>query len=71
MRLTPVPCEVEIHAHAGVGGTVMLGLLADLQDALRRRYAGQAQTVYLDPPFHTGKDYVLRQRCGEKGWRTG
>ncbi|MCL1963787.1 MAG: site-specific DNA-methyltransferase, partial [Firmicutes bacterium] len=25
----------------------------------------------LDPPFHTGKDYVLRQRCGEKGWRTG
>lgn len=71
MRLTPMPCDVEIHALAGAGGTVMLGTVAARRDALLARYRGQVQTVYLDPPFNTGKRFYLKQRCGDAGWRDG
>lgn len=33
--------------------------------------AGQAQVVYLDPPFMTGESFVRRRRYGAKGWKTG
>lgn len=33
--------------------------------------AGQAQCVYLDPPFMTGNRFVRRRRFGVSGWRTG
>lgn len=55
----------------GLGGTVLLGEIKAQYSALLTRYAGQVQTIYLDPPFNTGKSFVLRQRCGEEGWKTG
>ena len=36
-------------------------------DALK----GQAQCVYIDPPFMTGENFKRRRFFGESGWRTG
>lgn len=33
--------------------------------------AGQAQCVYIDPPFMTGDAFKRRRAFGETGWRTG
>lgn len=33
--------------------------------------AGQAQAVYIDPPFMTGDAFTRRRRFGTTGWRTG
>ncbi len=71
MLLRQKPCDMEIHARTGAEGTLMAGELRAERAALLARYAGQAQTVYLDPPFNTGKAFVYRQRCGEEGWLTG
>ena len=32
---------------------------------------GQAQCVYIDPPFMTGDSFARKRRFGQKGWRTG
>ena len=34
-------------------------------------YAGQAQCVYIDPPFMTGERFTRRRRFGDAGWKTG
>ena len=36
-----------------------------------RALYGQAQCVYLDPPFMTGEKFMRRRPYGEQGWRTG
>ena len=44
-------------------------LQADVHEAAARllpAYAGTVQTVYLDPPFHTGKRYEMRIAAGGK-----
>lgn len=71
LRLRTVPCEREIHTGEGAGGTLLLGELTAQQEALRVGFGGQVQTIYLDPPFNTGKSYVLRMRVGETGWVKG
>ena len=35
------------------------------------RLAGQAQCVYLDPPFMTGEKFTRTRPWGSKGWRRG
>ena len=39
--------------------------------AALRDLAGQAQCVYIDPPFMTGDSFARKRRFGQKGWRTG
>ena len=34
-------------------------------------WAGQAQCVYVDPPFQTGNSFTRRQPVGEEGWAKG
>ncbi|MBE5797722.1 MAG: site-specific DNA-methyltransferase [Clostridiales bacterium] len=34
-------------------------------------YAGQAQCVYIDPPFMTGDSFTRRRRFGQSGWKKG
>lgn len=36
-----------------------------------RAHAGQAQCVYIDPPFMTGEKFSRKRFYGEAGWRTG
>ncbi|MBQ3156286.1 MAG: site-specific DNA-methyltransferase [Clostridia bacterium] len=43
---------------------------APLSDMLAE-YAGQAQCVYIDPPFMTGDSFTRRRRFGQAGWKTG
>ena len=59
-------CRTEIHGD-GKQGTL---LLRDARDDFSR-WAGQADCVYMDPPFMTGENFYLRMRVGEKGWSTG
>jgi len=46
------------------------GNVMALPDEFRALY-GQAQCVYLDPPFMTGEKFMRRRPYGEQGWRTG
>ena len=41
-----------------------------VQTALQE-LAGQAQCVYIDPPFMTGDDFPRKRVYGTSGWRTG
>ncbi len=60
------PCRQEIH-DGGVKGDL---LLQDVRGDFSA-WAGQAQCVYLDPPFMTGEEFYMRMRVGEAGWETG
>lgn len=71
MRFRLVPCEVELHTGSGAGGEIWRGTVDACAEALLSQYAGKVQTIYLDPPFGTGKRFSLRQRYGDAGWETG
>lgn len=63
-RLTKA--EVEI---VGGGGSLLRqgdGATMDLT-----AWKGQAQCVYVDPPFMTGEKFLRRRPVGESGWRSG
>lgn len=70
MILTQASCHCERHDGAGAGGVLMLGDIVQKADELLSRYAGQVQTIYLDPPMNTGHTCMLHQRCGEAAWRS-
>ena len=44
------------HHYDDVIETILMGML----------YGGQVQTIYLDPPFNTGKQFDMKARIGEK-----
>ena len=70
MRLRPVRAAVQIPAEGEEG----LFCLADVREALPelvRRYGGQAQAVYADPPFASGQTFQMRVFVGEEEWRKG
>ena len=60
-------CHQEIH-RTGQAGHI---LLADARGGDFAPWEGQAQCVYLDPPFMTGEDFSFRMRVGKEGWETG
>lgn len=61
-------CEKEINCVQGAEGLMIMGdaLTLDLSS-----YEGQAQCVYVDPPYFTGERFVHKLRIGEGGWTTG
>ena len=71
MAATYIRARAEHHLGRESAGTLMLGDVLQLAPTLRARYAGAVQTVYLDPPFFTGKRFDMKVRIGEKGMRTG
>lgn len=70
MHLEPIHCEREVHGK-GAAGVLYFSRMPDGASQLRSKYAGQVQTVYIDPPFNTGKRFDMRQRIGDEGFRTG
>lgn len=66
MSWVQVECNREIHMNGSQGHLLLRDARGDFS-----RWAGQAACVYLDPPFMTGEDYVMRMRVGEKDWTTG
>lgn len=71
MAATYIRCRAEHHLGKESAGTLMLGDVAACAPMLRERYAGKVQTIYLDPPFFTGKRFDMKVRIGEKGYKTG
>ena len=65
-QLTPVQKQIY-----GNGTSLLLCGSVMRLPAEIRALAGQAQCVYLDPPFMTGKTFPRRRFCGEQGWRKG
>ena len=59
-------CHQEIHLDGGAGNALLQDARGDFSP-----WAGQAQLVYLDPPFMTGEEFYLRMRVGKSGWETG
>ncbi len=51
----------------GVEGRLILGD----GTAPPEKYRGQAQCVYIDPPFNTGRRFIHRVRVGEKEYASG
>lgn len=64
----PASCIREIF---GEGNNLLLcGSVMKPPAELRALY-GQAQCVYLDPPFMTGKKFQRKRAYGEQGWKRG
>ncbi len=62
------PCYREVHEGTGETGRVLCG---DARVSDLTAYRGRVQCVYIDPPFNTGEQFVMRMRIGQKGWETG
>ena len=60
-------CRTERIMRPGVEGRLILGDGANPPE----RYRGQAQCVYIDPPFNTGRRFIHRARVGEKDYASG
>lgn len=71
MELKRLWVERERQPGEGAPGVFFLGDAAELMPRLLENYRGGVQCIYLDPPFATGKRFLMRTRVGEKEWRTG
>ena len=71
MAAKPVKCEKTQWLGMPSAGTLLTAEMPRDAGALLSRWAGQVQTVYLDPPFNTGKVFETRLAAGEEDWKTG
>ena len=71
MCATYIRCGAERHLGRESQGVLKLAALPACREELLARYAGTVQTVYLDPPFNTGKRFEMKARIGEKGYKDG
>ena len=71
MALVRVSVGQEHVAGKGAKGTLYLGDVVDMLPKLVEKYAGTVKTLYLDPPFLTGKKFEMRVHVGEKEWKSG
>jgi len=71
MKLSEIEIVRERPSGGPVHGAVYLGDAVALLPGLLERYEGQAQLIYIDPPFLSGEVYHVRTRVGERDWRTG
>jgi hypothetical protein len=66
MALMRVSVEREQMAGKGPKGRLYLGDVVEMLPKLVEQYAGSVKTLYLDPPFLTGKKFEMRVHVGEK-----
>ena len=66
MAWVQVECGREVHLNGGQGVLLQRDARGDFGP-----WAGQAACVYMDPPYMTGEDFVMRMKVGEKGWTAG
>ncbi|MFR2151346.1 MAG: hypothetical protein ACLS7Z_13005, partial [Christensenellales bacterium] len=52
-------------------GTLIQAKMPEEGETLLSRFGGQVQTIYLDPPFNTGKQFDMKVRIGEGGYKNG
>ena len=71
MCATYISCSAERHLGRESMGVLKQANLSACREELLARYAGNVQTIYLDPPFNTGKLFDMKVRVGEKGYKDG
>ena len=71
MPASYIRCATERHMGEGDAGLLVQGSLPGCAQTLLDRYEQQVQTIYLDPPFNTGKCFEMKARVGERGYKTG
>ncbi|MBR1409160.1 MAG: site-specific DNA-methyltransferase [Clostridia bacterium] len=71
MAAKPVRCDKTQWLGLPSAGTLLLEEMPQGAGRLLSRYAGQVQTLYLDPPFNTGKVFEVKLAAGEADWKTG
>ena len=71
MCATYICCGAERHLGRESMGVLKQAQLSACKEELLARYAGAVQTMYLDPPFNTGKQFDMKVRIGEKGYKDG
>jgi len=71
MCATYIRCGAERHLGRESMGVLKQAVLPACREELLAKYAGQVQTIYLDPPFNTGKQFDMKVRIGEKGYKDG
>ena len=69
MPCTYISCVAERHMGRESTGTLIQAKMPEDGEALLSRFGGQVQTIYLDPPFNTGKQFGMKARIGEKAIR--
>ncbi len=71
MSCTYICCTVEKPMNGESEGTLIQKRVPESAKALLSRFGGQVQTIYLDPPFNTGRHFDMKVRVGEEGYRKG
>ena len=71
MCATYIRCGAERYMGRESMGVLKQASLPACREELLAKYAGQVQTIYLDPPFNTGKQFDMKVRIGEKGYKDG
>ena len=71
MRAEPAVVSRERYEGKGAAGRFYGGDTLLLMDELLRRYAGEVKLIYMDPPFLTGEQFIMRARVGAADWKAG
>ena len=62
MPCTYISCVAECHMGRESMGTLIQAKMPEEGETLLSRFGGQVQTIYLDPPFNTGKQFDMKVR---------
>ena len=71
MPCTYISCVAERHMGRESMGTLIQAKMPEEGETLLSCFGGQVQTIYLDPPFNTGKQFDMKVRIGEGGYKNG
>ncbi len=71
MRAIQTAVSRERYEGRGAAGRFYLGDAQRVLEELSREQAGSVKLVYMDPPFLTGEQFVMRARLGAAQWRSG
>jgi DNA modification methylase len=71
MRMKRVRVVRELVPGDAPGGEFYADDIRAAAPGLLEKYAGQVQLIYMDPPFATGGQFVMRTRVGERDWAQG
>ncbi|MCQ2437154.1 MAG: site-specific DNA-methyltransferase [Clostridia bacterium] len=68
MQLKSLSVRHEVHDGKGPSCTFFTGDAIRTMDALMPELEGKVQLIYMDPPFMTGKRFLMRVRVGAAEW---
>ena len=69
MRATQTAVGRERYEGKGSAGCFYLGDASRVLEEMARSEGGAIKLVYMDPPFRTGEQFVMRARMGAAQWK--